>query len=96
MKTKEELNLLKEEVETVSNKLHELTEKELAQVAGGEGTLSIKWYRIQEGDTMHKIAEQFGTTVAVLLALNPEIVNPDIIYAGDWIAVPENPTELKK
>ena len=35
MKTKEELNALKEEVATVSRKLHELTEEELAQVSGG-------------------------------------------------------------
>ena len=35
MKTKEELNALKEEVETVSKKLHELTEEELEQVTGG-------------------------------------------------------------
>ena len=35
MKTKEKLNALKEEVETVSRKLHELTEEELAQVSGG-------------------------------------------------------------
>ena len=35
MKTLEELNALKEEVETVSKKLHELTEEELEQVNGG-------------------------------------------------------------
>ena len=35
MKTKEELNALKEEVETVSRKLAELTEEELEQVSGG-------------------------------------------------------------
>ena len=35
MKTKEELNALKEEVETVSRKLHELNDEELAQVTGG-------------------------------------------------------------
>ena len=35
MKTKEELNTLKEEVETVNKKLHELTEEELEQVTGG-------------------------------------------------------------
>ena len=35
MKTQEELNALKEEVETVSKKLHELTEEELEQVTGG-------------------------------------------------------------
>ena len=36
MKTKEELNALKEEVETLNKKLAELTEEELAQVAGGQ------------------------------------------------------------
>ena len=35
MKTKEELNALKEEVETVSRKLAELTDEELAEVFGG-------------------------------------------------------------
>ena len=35
MKTKEELNALKEEVENVNKKLAELTDEELAQVSGG-------------------------------------------------------------
>ena len=35
MKTKEELNALKEEVETLNKKLHELTEEELERVVGG-------------------------------------------------------------
>ena len=35
MKTKEELNALKKEVEAVNDKLAELTEEELAQVSGG-------------------------------------------------------------
>ena len=36
MKTKEELNALKEEVDTLNKKLAELTEDELRQVSGGE------------------------------------------------------------
>ena len=36
MKTEEELNAVKEEVEIVSEKLHDLTEKELAHVNGGD------------------------------------------------------------
>ena len=35
MKTQEELNALKEEVETLNKKLAELTDEELAQVVGG-------------------------------------------------------------
>ena len=35
MKTADELKELKEEVETLNRKLHELTDEELAQVTGG-------------------------------------------------------------
>ena len=35
MKTTEELNTMKEEVEAMNRKLHELTEEELEQVLGG-------------------------------------------------------------
>ena len=37
MKSKEELNKLKEEDETVNRKLHKLTDEELGQVVGGVG-----------------------------------------------------------
>ena len=41
-KTKEELNEIKEEVETVNEKLQELTEEEIAQVSGGRGLVCDK------------------------------------------------------
>ena len=41
MKTKEELNEIKEEVETLNEKLHELTDEELEQVTGGGFTVYI-------------------------------------------------------
>ena len=43
MKTKEELNALKEEVETLNEKLHELTDEELSFVnAAGEQPIAPK------------------------------------------------------
>ena len=48
MKTKEELNALKEEVETLNKKLHELTEEELAQVGGGVSESGILDNILQE------------------------------------------------
>ena len=45
MKTKEELNTLKNEVESVSRKFSELTEEELEQVIGGITQPDIKDYR---------------------------------------------------
>ena len=41
MKSKEALNTLKKEFETLSQKLRELTDEELAQVTGGAGAFVI-------------------------------------------------------
>ena len=42
-KTQEELNTIKEEVETLNNKITELTEGELEQVTGGQ---DLKWIQL--------------------------------------------------
>ena len=44
MKTQEELNALKKEVETVNRKLEELTEEELSQVTGGTFDGNVKTF----------------------------------------------------
>ena len=44
MKTKEELNALREEVEALSKKLAELSEEELKEVAGGLAPGRRYWY----------------------------------------------------
>ena len=48
MKTPEELNALKEEVETLNEKLRELTDEQLEQVAAGyekdNDANNIRWY----------------------------------------------------
>lgn len=46
MKTPEELNALKEEIRTLSQKLAELNEDELAQVVGGEDEESEPEYKL--------------------------------------------------
>ena len=42
MKTAEELKKLKQEIEALSAKLHELTEEELEQVTGGTSDGNVK------------------------------------------------------
>jgi LysM repeat protein len=44
-------------------------------------------YVVQPGDTLGKIAQQFGKTVAELTALN-NISNPNLIYAGQVLLIP--------
>ena len=89
MKNKEELTALKEEVETLSKKLAELTEEELAQVTGGAYQGACFVYVIEKGDTVEGIAKRFGTTVKILCELN-NIYNPHLIYPGNKLLVPCN------
>ena len=87
MKTKEELNALKEEVETVRRKLHELTDEELAQASGGAYPGPCFVYVIKKGDSLPVIAQRYGTTVKILCELN-NIKNPNLIYAGNKLLIP--------
>lgn len=45
-------------------------------------------YRIQQGDTLSRIAAAHGTTVDALMRANPDIAHPDRIYAGDVLRIP--------
>ena len=42
---------------------------------------------IRPGDTLIKLAECYRTTVENLLQLNPNIENPNLIYAGEKLIV---------
>lgn len=44
---------------------------------------------VQLGDTLGGIAERFGTTVEEILRLNPDITDPNAIFEGQIIEVPE-------
>ena len=50
MKTAEELNSLKEELETLNKKLAELTDEELEQVSGGVERLAVSCEHVYEPD----------------------------------------------
>ena len=58
MKTKEELIALKEEVETVSRKLAELTDEELEQVSGGKPPASIPLIVVATAPVLLKLHDQ--------------------------------------
>lgn len=51
-------------------------------------------YVIQPGDTLSGIAARFGTTVSELTRIN-KISDPDRIYAGNTLKVPENGASYK-
>ena len=45
-------------------------------------------YTVQRGDTLFSIALRFETTVQFLLHINPQIGNPNLIFAGQQINIP--------
>lgn len=52
-------------------------------------------YIVKSGDTLSKIAASFGLTVEDLLAVNPQITDPNSIQIGDEIVIPEpEPSEI--
>jgi LysM repeat protein len=54
-------------------------------------TYGSSTYVVQRGDTLGKIAASSGTTVGAILAVNPQITNPSLIYAGQVINLPAVP-----
>ncbi|MDP2871050.1 MAG: polysaccharide deacetylase family protein [Bacillota bacterium] len=43
---------------------------------------------IRKGDTLAAVAQRYGCTVADLLKANPQVSNPDRVYAGQMLTIP--------
>ena len=50
-------------------------------------------YTIKKGDTLSKIAKEYDTTIEALLRANPNIKNPNLIFAGQQINIPDQLAE---
>jgi hypothetical protein len=48
---------------------------------------SAVWHTVVKGETLWGLSQQYGTTVSALLALNPDISNPNRIYVGQKVKV---------
>lgn len=46
-----------------------------------------KWHTVVYGDTLWAVARANGLTLAALIALNPQIKNPNLIYPGDAVRI---------
>lgn len=47
-------------------------------------------YTVRRFDTLYRIARKFGVTVQQILAVNPQITNPDSLFVGQKICIPES------
>ncbi|KLU40724.1 MAG: hypothetical protein AA931_04055 [Peptococcaceae bacterium 1109] len=48
-------------------------------------------YTVQPGDSMFLIARRFGVSLDALIAANPQIQNPNLIFPGQIVCVPTSP-----
>lgn len=55
------------------------------QALNNQNNAALSNYTVQQGNTLSGIASQYGTTVQNLLALNPNITNPNRIYPNQSI-----------
>ena len=70
----------------MSNEMNKMMENELENISGG-ANFDSNYYLVKGGDTLGDIAARYHTSVNNLMALNPRITNPNMIYAGETIRV---------
>ena len=58
-----------------------------AQEATGGGTAGQVWHKVVRGDTLWKISRDYGVELTTVIALNPQIKNPNLIYVGQEVRV---------
>lgn len=49
---------------------------------------STSKYTVQSGDTLYIISQKLNTSTSAILAANPHIVNPNVLYIGQVLNVP--------
>jgi LysM repeat protein len=60
----------------------------VVSATGAAATSDPFTYVVQPGDYLSAIANTYGTTVAAILALNPQITDANLIYPGEVLTIP--------
>lgn len=51
------------------------------------GTAESVYHTVARGDTLWRLSRDYGLTLSELIALNPQIKNPNLIYPGEKVRV---------
>lgn len=66
----------------------------LAAVAMTVPTLAAS-HTVQRGDTMWKLAVKYEVGTSEIIAANPQVANPNLIYPGDVLTIPETDSTVR-
>ena len=79
--------------------MNELKMNELEQVTGGNNDGGYEYYprekagcfiyQVRHNDNLSKLAGRYGTSVNRIMAVNPELVDPNFIVTGHYIYIPD-------
>ncbi len=56
------------------------------KAAGGRETGQV-WHTVVKGENLWKIARDYGVELTAVIALNPQIKNPNLIFVGERVRV---------
>lgn len=73
------------------NSIESLTSS-LPAARGPDAVPDGRSYTVGYGDTLSAIAQRHGLDLPGLLAANPQVRNPDVIYPGDTVRIPASRT----
>jgi 2',3'-cyclic-nucleotide 2'-phosphodiesterase (5'-nucleotidase family)/LysM repeat protein len=68
-------------VEKASEEVKDVVKKEVAE--------EVIEHLVVRGDCLYRLAEKFNCSISEILKLNPKIKNPDLIYTGQILLLPE-------
>ena len=46
-----------------------------------------EWYTVVKGDTLWGLSRRYGVALSTIIALNPQIKNPNLIYVGQKVRI---------
>ena len=45
------------------------------------------WHQVAKGESLWRIAREYGVDLTAVIALNPQIKNPNLIHPGERVRV---------